>query len=191
MTLEQWLDEAFQVFPARVQHVLREEYRDHYQDHLDADGTPDALALFGSPADAQKKLKKLYLTQDMLERSGRFATVFAGLVVAGNVLWLTQALSSLNHLDALVTVATLLAIAVLWAATQRLVAARRNALRNLYLTLLLMISALFLSFTFTSSMAFRWSMSISLLCWVYQAFDTDRRIRRTLNPHQSQHARSS
>jgi hypothetical protein len=47
MTLDQWLDEATSAFPPAVQTRLTQEYRAHFNDHLDAGGADDAVAVFG------------------------------------------------------------------------------------------------------------------------------------------------
>lgn len=67
MTLDEWMNSVISDFPRRVQQHLRSEYRAHYQDHLAAGGSDDALALFGDPVETKRQLNKIYLTQEALE----------------------------------------------------------------------------------------------------------------------------
>jgi len=67
MTLDEWMNPVVAEFPRRLQQHLRSEYRAHYQDHLSAGGSDDALALFGDPTETRQQLKKVYLTAEALE----------------------------------------------------------------------------------------------------------------------------
>ncbi|GGR16456.1 hypothetical protein [Deinococcus ruber] len=187
MTLDQWLQQTLQVFPENVQQHLRQEYTAHYQDHLDAGGQPDALALFGPPAESQKRLKKTYLTQAMLDQPQRLTLFLAGLVIFFSLSWLKNALDDVERTYLLMKIAlpvvSLLIFAGLWVMTRRMVAVRRSSIRNLsamFLNYVMMLPFVFLSPS-TNTMLL-WSTLITMLCLLYQAFDTDRRIRRTLRP---------
>ncbi|ULH18264.1 hypothetical protein MF271_22630 (plasmid) [Deinococcus sp. KNUC1210] len=187
MTLDQWLQQTLQVFPKSVQRHLGQEYTAHYQDHLDAGGQPDALALFGSPAESQKRLKKTYLTQAMLDRPKRSTGLLGWWMLVNLTYWLSTTLDTLDQPYALTRIAipvvSLLALVGLWIVTRRLGVSRRSFIRLqglMFVNSFVVLPGILL--TPHTTEVLKWALPLSLLWMLYQAFETDRRIRRTLRP---------
>jgi hypothetical protein len=189
MTLEQWLQETLGGFPESVQRVLRQEYRAHYQDHLEAGGDPDAATLFGPPSASQKRLKKTYLTQAALERPRNSAPFLAIFTVVASMFWLWMALQQLDSpyvaWRIVASLVGLLTAAVIWVGTRRMVEARRTFIRHLGFSFLIYFEMLPNIFP-TSITWYPWVIGLNMVVLLYQLFDTDRRVRRTLNPGASQ-----
>lgn len=188
MTLDEWMNSVVADFPQQLQHHLRTEYREHYQDHLAAGGREDALALFGDPAETKRQLNKIYLPQVAIERPSMLVPLMAGLLILDYAILVASFFPFPQHThiwSAPGLVVVPVGVVWLWKYTSKWAPERQKLFRSSLLPVLLFMTQTFLMLgsdgLIFQSLAY-WGIVVSLIAGVYFAFTTDVRVRRTLNP---------
>lgn len=190
MTLDDWMSRVVADFPRPLQQHLRSEYRAHYQDHLAAGGSDDALALFGDPAQTRKQLQKLYVTQASLEiRPGAvpFLAVMYALIYSYFAFNFFRFPQYVNPWSTPGLVITPIGAAWLWTHTQGWAPERQKYFRFTGLaTLYCTFQGFYMLPSPSDGPIFQqwqpWvNLAIVLFC-VYTMRLTDARVRRTLDP---------
>ena len=134
MTFDEWVLEATADFPHPVQMRLTREYRSHYDEHLEAGGMDDPVALFGDAEEANLAWSRLYLDRwEYRSLQGPTRTLAFTFMLtlltfptrlAFPACWVAEGLAVLSLL-------------VLWLLTRRLPRARQASLRlNVTMTLM-------------------------------------------------------
>jgi len=195
MTLDEWMNPVVAEFPRPLQQHLRSEYRAHYQDHLSAGGAEDAQALFGDPEETKRQLKKVYLTQEVLE--GRpnvvYVVVFSLLCTYFNTLHLYSRLPQHAHFWALLDLVLVpIGAAWLWKRTWKWEPSRQKLFRTLGLMTLGMTLWIFQPVQIFHPLPFSgllfllqlqpWWAIAGVIGGIYSMFAMDARVRRTLDP---------
>ncbi|MGY2897030.1 hypothetical protein [Deinococcus sp. UYEF24] len=180
MTLAQWLDEATSAFPVAVQTRLAQEYRAHFEDHLDAGGVNDPVVVFGDPGKAKRAWGRVYLGRKeyLVFQSYGFP--------AGIYMWMTLTMPSrlASPVNSVVEGLVLMTVITLWWLTRQMPAVRRAILRlagGLILGGLIQVAYLF--WPQHPDAIFRTTAGIEVLVglvmlWVFPLLDA--RARRTL-----------
>jgi len=189
MTLDEWMNPVVAEFPRRLQQHLRSEYRAHYQDHLSAGGSDDALALFGDPTETRQQLKKVYLTAEALEARPNviYLAAFSLSCLYLNSAHLYLRVQHSPHLLPLVGLVLVpLGVAWLWTHTWTWEPSRQRLFRTLGMMTLGM--ALWITPGQSNGLPLLllqlqplWAIAGFIGC-LYSMFALDARVRRTLNP---------
>lgn len=188
MTLDTWLDRAFNVFPLGVQDALRAEYVRFFQDRSWLQ--ENAGARLGPPVRAERTARRVYLTLASVtywDGPAKHAGTVAALVTLASA-----ALLSMFDFGSPVCTAALLALAgmaLVWVLTGQLPPLRRTRLRCACALLLLESTCLVAVLRFPTL----WSAFLAGLVFLgvlgmgYGTWEFDGRARRTLAPDAQRH----
>lgn len=191
MTLDQWLEEATGTFPPGIRERLAQEYTTHLEDSVAADGSRDALELFGKPKEIEKRLKKFYYNQKQLtaifgQKKWVFWIMF-GLVSLGLLLSIAISLpDDFMRPVPIISISSyciaLFIMGLLWNFSKNWTSEIKVRFRNQYSATTCISSGLIVSLA-SSNSNIRWltvAMLIMQIILIPLTLAEDRKLRRTL-----------